>query len=83
MMLSKSNDFLKSAFDMNLHYVELQNFLQEMKSHPDIVLDASYKVFQSELRLYTTDHRTNHRCHPLSEAIYSKLFESGAANLTV
>ena len=74
-MLPKSDDLLKSAFDMNLHYVELQNFLEEMKSHPDIVLNASFQVFQSELRLYTADRHTNHRCHPISEAIYSKLFD--------
>ena len=34
-LLSKSNDLAKSSLDMNLHYLELKTFLQEIEHTPD------------------------------------------------
>ena len=73
-MLSKSTHLGKSALDMNQHYLELLVFLQEVKSHPEVVLDNKSRVFVSEERLYGNDKKINHRLHPRSQAIYKNLF---------
>ena len=73
-MLSKSNELKKSAFDMNLHYLELQTYLNEVEHHPDVVMDPSYHVFRSESRLYE-ECSTNHRVHAISKNVYKNLFE--------
>ena len=72
--LSKSNELKKSAFDMNLHYLELQTYLNEVEHHPDVVMDPSYHVFRSEFRLYE-ECSTNHRVHAISKNVYKNLFE--------
>ena len=43
-MLSKSNDLEKSAFDMNQHYLELKLFLEEIEHNPLLVMDECYRV---------------------------------------
>ena len=73
-MLSKSTHLGKSALDMNQHYLEQPVFLQEVKSHPEVVLDNKSRVFVSEERLYGNDKKVNHRLHPRSQAIYKNLF---------
>ena len=65
--LSKSNDLGKSVMDMNQHYLELQIYLQEVKDHPEVVLNRSYQVLQSEAKLYGPNRKTNHRYH---KAVY-------------
>ena len=74
-MLSKSNDLQKSAYDMNLHYLELKTYLSKVEHNPEVVMDAGYHVFQSEMRLYGDNSVTNHRLRPVSQTIYRKLFE--------
>ena len=81
-MLSKSNDLQKSAFDMNLHYLELQTYLNEVQQYPEVVLDSSYRVFQSEVRLYE-ECSTNHRLHAMSKDVYKKLFQPSEKNHAV
>lgn len=61
---------------MNVHYLELQNFLQEIVEHPDIVLNKDHVVFKSELAtLYGKNEKVNHRCHKKALAVHQKLFE--------
>ena len=60
---------------MNIHYLELKTFLNEVEHHPEVVMDASYRVFQSEVQLYGESCVINHRLHTMSQAIYKKLFE--------
>ena len=43
--LVKSNKLSKSVLDMNVHYLELLNFLQEVISYPDQLIDNSTPVF--------------------------------------
>ena len=64
-MLSKSNDLGKTAFDMNQHYLELKKFLQEVQSHPEVTLSDIYRVFSSEKRLYESNKKVNHRLKAL------------------
>ena len=46
---------------MNKHYLELQIYLQELKEHPEIIMDQNYQVFKSEERLYVTGYwKTDH-----------------------
>lgn len=73
-MLSKSNHLAKTALDMNQHYLELKMFLQEAKSHPEILVDSKALVFVSEGRLYGPDKNVNHRLHTRSQAVYKHLF---------
>lgn len=44
-LLSKSTDLSKSALDMNIRYLELKTYLQEIEQHPEVVMEKSYKVF--------------------------------------
>ena len=71
-MLSKSNILGKSAFTMNQHYYEIQNFLTAVIENPEIVLNSDYHVF-SEAKLYSDDQKTNHRLR--SSTIYDNLFD--------
>jgi hypothetical protein len=61
MMLVKSTILKKSAFEMNVHYTELLNFLENLSHHPTLLLDADAKVFHSEVQLYEKDSQVNHR----------------------
>ena len=74
-MLSKSSDIGKSVMDMNVHYLELQVYLQELKIDPELVMDKNYRVFKSEEKLYG-NNKFNHRCHHNSQVVFNKLFES-------
>ena len=44
-MLSKSTDLDLSVLSMNQHYLELQTYLSEVESCPEIVFDQNYHVF--------------------------------------
>lgn len=59
---------------MNQHYLELKVFLQEVKSHPEVVLDNKHHVLVSEKRLYGCDKEVNHCLHPRLQAVYKNLF---------
>ena len=74
-MLSKSNDLGKSSLDMNLHYLELKTYLQEVEHHPEVVMEKDYMVFRSEEQLYGDNKIINHRLHSKSQAVHMKLFE--------
>lgn len=50
--LVKSTELKKAVYDMNMHYLELLNFLQEVASHPERLLEKQPSVFPSEKRLY-------------------------------
>ena len=73
-MLSKSNDLEKSAFDMNQHYLELKLFLEEIEHNPLLVMDEYYRVFTSEKRLYGSEKDVNHRLRIKSQHINKNLF---------
>ena len=59
--LSKSNDLRKSVMDMNKHYLELKIYLKEVQRHPEVVMDKSYAVFQSEKELYGENQSSSSR----------------------
>jgi hypothetical protein len=73
-MLSKSNDLGLSVLSMNQHYLELQCYLSEVETSPEIVFDRNYHVFRSEERIYGSNSKVNHRLN--SQAVYEKLFDS-------
>ena len=75
-MLSKSRDLNKSTLDMNIHYLELKTYLQEVEQHPEIMLDKEYPVFGSEKELYGKNPKINHRLHTKSQCVFEKLFAS-------
>lgn len=56
---------------MNVHYLELLNFLQEVKLHPERIMDKSIPVFISEKKLHT-EKKINHR--EKKAFIYNRLF---------
>jgi hypothetical protein len=61
MMLVKSTDLSKSALDMNVHYVVLLEFLQNLTVKPSILLDPEILVFKSEPQIYSDCPKLNHR----------------------
>lgn len=73
-MLAKSNDLQKSAFDMGQHYLELKCFLEEMERYPENCMECSYQVFPSEPQLYGTSKKINHRKHTTHQIICNRLF---------
>jgi len=46
-MLSKSTDLEKTAYDMNIHYLELRIYLEEIEKNPSLVLDRYVENFLS------------------------------------
>ena len=82
-MLSKLSDLQKSALDMNLHYLELKFFLQEVEHHPEVVMDEEYRVFRSEEKLYGQNEVSNHRLHLKFCIVHNKLFEEHEDNPTL
>ena len=81
-MLSKSNDLGKSSLDMNLHYLELKTYLQELEHYPEVVMDKDYTVFTSERELYGGNKKLNHRLHSQLH-VYVKLFEQSEHDLGI
>ena len=93
-MLAKSNDLNKSAFDMHQHYYELQLYLEKIVENPQIAMNQSFEVFPSEKRLYGSE-KTNHRTHlkylPVMQRLFTEdewdssllfpLFSAGAAEM--
>ena len=73
-MLAKSNDLQKSAFDMGQHYLELKCFLEEMERYPESFMFCSYQVFPSEQRLYGNNKCINHRKHTSHQVVCDRLF---------
>ena len=61
MMLVKSTDLCKSALDMNVHYFELLEFLQNLTVKPSILLDPEIWVFKSEPQIYSDCPKLNHQ----------------------
>lgn len=71
----KSKELQKSVWDMNVHYLELLNFLQEVQHHPERIMDKTTPVFTSEKRLYTaTGEKTNNRAK--TQDIHTTLFRT-------
>ena len=70
--LAKSNELGKSAYDMRIHYFELQVFLEEVEKHPEIASERFQKVFTSEPRLYSSSVKTNHRLR--NQCVWDFLF---------
>jgi len=65
-MLVKSEELQKSAYDMNKHYQEL--------SCPQTLMDKSIKAFLSEKRLYGKETKINHRLHLKCQIVQEKFF---------
>ena len=76
MALAKSTVLSKSTWDMNMHYLELAKFLEEVVMEPQIMMKRDVRAFPSEERLYTTGSSTNHRSHPKYLPIEKRLFQS-------
>ena len=72
--LAKSQEFKKSALDMNIHYLELNGFLEHLEENPSIAFNPNIQVFPSESRLYNECVQQNHRMKPKNKLIYSYLF---------
>lgn len=60
-MLSKSNELNLSVLSMNPHYLELQTYLSEVETNPDIAFDRNCHVFLSEKQTYGNNTNLNHR----------------------
>ena len=73
-MLVKSNILRKSAIDMNVRYSELLEFLESLSENPLLLLNNEYCCFSSETRLYSDNHKVNHRLAknyiPISDSLY-------------
>lgn len=74
-MLAKSNELKKSALDMNIHYQELQSFLQMVEDDPKIAMNKEFRVFVSEERLYGFNKAINHRIRTENASIHNQLFQ--------
>ena len=70
--LAKSTELKKSAMDMNVHYLELDGFLEHVEDNPSIVLNEIVEVFESEPKLYG-DEKFNHRIGIEDKIVYSHL----------
>ena len=73
-MLAKSKELKKSVLDMNVHYLELQMFLNDLQQHPEAIMNKEHHVFISEESLYTNDAKLNYRCHPKWKLVHTRLF---------
>ena len=51
--LAKSTVLNKSAFDMRIHYLELDSFLEMLIDDPKKIFDEKLQVFRSEQKLYS------------------------------
>ena len=71
--LAKSQQLDKSALDMNIHYLKLDGFLEELEADASIALDPYKRVFTSEKRLYD-DPSINHRQRHANTKVYGRLF---------
>ena len=71
--LAKSKELGKSAFDMNLHYLELDGFLEQLESDSSVALDPHTQVFTTEKRLYDNTPY-NHRQQSANIKVYKRLF---------
>ena len=75
MMLVKTKALDKSVLDMNVHYLELKGFLEELTQHPHQIMNPNYQVFPSEPRLYGNSPITNHRLHPGYIPVRRRLYQ--------
>ena len=73
-ILAKSLDLSKSAFDMNKHYLELKVFLDELEQNPKTIMNRDFHVFYSKSRLYGKE-KVNHRVHSKYLPIQERLFQ--------
>ena len=73
-MLAKSSDLNKSAFDMKYHYLELRMFLEEIELNPQTAMTRDFKVFASEERLYGPEKKCNHRLHSQYQHVEEQIF---------
>lgn len=75
MTLAKSTALSKSAWDMNMHYLELSLFLAEIEKEPQAIMCEEMRVFPSEDRLYGSE-MTNHRVHSKYSHVEKRLFQT-------
>ena len=75
MMLVKSKALDKSVLDMNVHYLGLKGFLEDLTQHPQQIRNPNYQVFPSEPRLYGDSPITNHRLHPRYTSVQRRLYQ--------
>ena len=76
--LAKSNELEKSSYDMRIHYLELQVFLEEVEKHPKITSERYRRVFTSEPRLYSSSVKTNHRLK--NQCVWDFLFNADGSD---
>lgn len=74
-MLAKSTDLNKCAYDMNEHYLELKLFLGKVEHDPQVAMNKEYKVFTSEEQLYGVNKKVNHRLHQMYSPIEEQMFK--------
>ena len=70
--LAKSTVLNKSAFDMRIHYLELDSFLEMLEDHPQTIFDENFQVFRSEKRLYSENVVPLADSH--TAAVYKRMF---------
>ena len=75
MMLVKSKALDKSALDMNVRYLELKGFLEDLTQHPQQIRNPNYQVFPSEPRLYGDSPIINRRLHPRYIPVRRRLYQ--------
>ena len=78
MMLVKSQKLNKSALDMNIHYLELKGFLEELTQDPQQIINPNYEVFPSEpMAIWGFTHyqpQASVRIQPCSRKVVSARF---------
>jgi hypothetical protein len=72
--LAKSTDLNKSAFDMRLHYLELDGFLEFLEDNPATIFNSEMRVFKSEDRLYEQHSKDKKKSEQSHKEIRARLF---------
>jgi len=60
---------------MDIHYLELKGFLEELTQDPQQIINPNYEVFPSEQRLYGDSLITNHLLHSGYSPIRAMLYQ--------
>ena len=72
--LGKSKELKKLVLDMNVYYLELQMFLNNLQHHPEAIMNKEHRVFISEKSLYGDNKKLNYRCRAKWQLVHARLF---------
>uniref|UniRef100_A0A1X7TAG3 Uncharacterized protein n=1 Tax=Amphimedon queenslandica TaxID=400682 RepID=A0A1X7TAG3_AMPQE len=59
---------------MNVHYLELQRFLNDLQQHPEAIMNKEHRVFISEESIYGNDAILNYRCRAKWKLVHTHLY---------